>query len=123
MSLLCFPFPDPPTVLLHPMSTSVPMNSVIRLYCTYRNYTAVEFQLIKDGEVFDSANYIRKASRQSSPAQEFMIHGTEPDWQGYFHCMVKDALNHTVNSTKTLVRFTGKNVWLGPFCIGNSIYL
>ena len=109
---------DPPAFKVHPQNISVSMNSIIAVNCTYQNFTAVKFQWIKDGTIFTPSivldrnayredSVVSPQNQQGRTVKSFTIRGVEPGMQGYYHCMVKDALNHTVNSTKSLVRFKG----------------
>ena len=102
------------------------MNTVIQVNCTYENFTAVKFQWIKDGAIFtpptafNSTVYkeesvLTSKNLQGGTFQSLRIQGAEPDLQGYYHCMVRDTLNHTVNSSKVLVRFRGSISSQGPF--------
>ena len=117
---------DPPAFKVHPRNISVSMNSAIIVNCTYQNFTAVKFQWIKDGTIFTPPVVLNKnaykedsvvspQNQQGHTVKSFTIQGVEPDVQGYYHCMVKDALNHTVNSTKSLVRFKGSKFIIALF--------
>ena len=93
------------------------LNSVISVNCSYQNFTSSTFNWVKDGEIFtppkqsnelDKDKYVQiPAYLQEQRLMAINMQGSAPELQGYYHCMVKDALNHTVNSTKSLVRFRG----------------
>ena len=50
-------------------------------------------------------------NRQWQTEMSMNMHAIAPEQQGYYHCMVTDALNHVVNSTKSLVRFRGSTLF------------
>ena len=109
-------FLDPPIFHLLPKNTTVLLNSAISVSCSYQNFTSATFKWVKDGEIFTPPKQSIRIEFEDGPPpgqqqeQTLMsinMQGNAPELQGYYHCMVIDALNHTVNSTKSLVRFRG----------------
>ena len=112
--LLYHSFTDPPTFKTEPVSVKAKLNQRVRLTCSYQNFTQIKsFQWLKDGKAYDppklevlEGRFPRAVSPDST--KYLYVQGSDPELQGYYTCMVKDALNNTVKSKESLVHFTGK---------------
>ena len=135
---------DSPSFLQDPLDQNQKLKSTISLSCSYKNFTGVTFQWLKDGKVFvppiqpaprrstdvESSTALKTAQSETyqsvilspvtpvrSRIESLRLYGTDPEIQGYYSCYVKDALDHVAISKSSLVRFSGK------FRIGNSLLL
>ena len=114
-SIIVLLFSDPPTFKTEPVSIKAKLNQRVRLTCSYQNFTQIKsFQWLKDGRAYDppklqvlEGRFPRAVSPDSTKYLD--VQGSDPEVQGYYTCMVKDALNNTVKSKESLVHFTGKS--------------
>ena len=92
------------------------LKSAFKIHCGYQNFTTSTFSWLKDGEPFTPPAVVPDSYGEFDEIDGFsggpttkslLIKGDSPELQGYYSCMVKDALNHVVNSSASLVRFKG----------------
>ena len=96
------------------MNVKAKLNQRVRLTCSYQNFTQIEsFQWLKDGKAYSPPTLQvpeERFPRSITPdtTRYLYVQGSDPEVQGYYTCMVKDALNNTVRSKESLVHFSGK---------------
>ena len=102
---------DPPAFLTHPQETYIKLGQATQLTCSYKNYTHVTFNWMKDGqnlELQETGNVSQSGAVENETVMSLSLAASNPNTQGYYYCMVKDNFGYAVESEQALVRFTGK---------------